>query len=158
MFATREHKPGGDGFTLIEVAIVLAIVALMSAIAIPAYTEYTYQARVTVAIGDLKAISSEMDGYFYGTGVYPPDLATVGRGGMLDPWGHPYVYLRIQGSGIKGKGPLRKDRSLNPVNSDYDLYSIGRDGATALALTAKKAKDDVIRAGNGGYLGLAEKF
>ena len=39
--------------------------------------------------------------------------------------------------------------------TDHDLYSMGLDEKTKLPLTAKDARDDIVRAGNGGFLGLA---
>ena len=52
----------------------------------------------------------------------------------------------------------RKDRFLVPINSDYDLYSVGRDGESVAPLTAAKSHDDIVRAANGAYVGLAENF
>jgi len=45
-----------------------------------------------------------------------------------------------------------------PLNSTYDLYSKGKDGASASPLTAKASADDVIRANDGGYIGLASGY
>jgi general secretion pathway protein G len=52
----------------------------------------------------------------------------------------------------------RKDRSLVPLNTDYDLYSMGKDGQTQAPLTSSVSDDDVIRANDGGYVGLAEQY
>ena len=52
----------------------------------------------------------------------------------------------------------RMDRFLHPINSDYDLYSMGKDGETVLPLTARKSHDDVIRANDGSFVGLAVEF
>ena len=45
-----------------------------------------------------------------------------------------------------------------PVNSDFDLYSLGADGKSAVAFTAKNSHDDVVRANNGAFIGLAEDY
>ena len=47
---------------------------------------------------------------------------------------------------------------LVPLNSTYDLYSKGKDGASASALNAHASGDDVIRANDGGYIGLASGY
>ncbi|MBK9111843.1 MAG: prepilin-type N-terminal cleavage/methylation domain-containing protein [Nitrospira sp.] len=52
----------------------------------------------------------------------------------------------------------RKDRFLHPINSDYDLYSMGKDGESVEPLTAQKSHDDVIRANDGSFVGLAVEF
>jgi general secretion pathway protein G len=44
------------------------------------------------------------------------------------------------------------------LNSDYDLYSKGRDGRSVSPLTAKASRDDVIRASNGGFIGLGANY
>ena len=55
-------------------------------------------------------------------------------------------------------GKKRKDKSLHPLNSDYDLYSMGPDGRSVSPLTAKASRDDIIRANNGGFIGVAEDY
>ena len=59
---------------------------------------------------------------------------------------------------IADKGGARKDRHLHPISSDFDLYSMGKDGDSVKPLTAQKSHDDVIRASDGGYYGLAKNF
>jgi general secretion pathway protein G len=60
------------------------------------------------------------------------------------------------GGGIAGIA--RKDRFLVPINSTYDLYSVGADGKSTGPLTASISHDDVIRANDGGYVGLASGY
>ena len=50
------------------------------------------------------------------------------------------------------------DLSLHPINTDFDLCSVGKDGKSAAPLTAKISQDDIIRANNGGYVGLASNY
>jgi general secretion pathway protein G len=45
-----------------------------------------------------------------------------------------------------------------PINSDYDLFSVGLDGSSLAALTAIVSKDDIIRANDGGFIGLAANY
>lgn len=44
------HRLPGAGFSLIEMMVVVAIIAILSAIAVPSYTYYTQQAKVTKAL------------------------------------------------------------------------------------------------------------
>ena len=53
---------------------------------------------------------------------------------------------------------MRKDKKLVPLNSDYDLYSMGPDGESKPPLTAKASKDDIVRANDGEFVGLAERY
>jgi type IV pilus assembly protein PilE len=52
------------GFTLIELMIVVAIVAILAAIAIPSYTDYIRRGRLTDAISKLSAMRVRMEQYF----------------------------------------------------------------------------------------------
>jgi general secretion pathway protein G len=56
------------------------------------------------------------------------------------------------------QGTLRKDRNLVPINSDYDLYSLGPDGETRPPLTAGPSRDDIARAADGSFVGSVVGF
>ena len=68
-----------------------------------------------------------------------------------------YQYLNIRSAG-PGLGAVRKDGNLNPLNTDFDLYSTGKDGRSKSPLTAKHSRDDIVRANNGAFFGLAEDY
>lgn len=142
------------GFTLVELAIVMVIIGLLAALGTTSYLSIVDKARVVRAIGDIRAIAAAVDDYWISHQVYPASLAVVHENDRLDPWGRPYRYLPIS----EAKGKYRKDKNLHPINSDYDLYSAGADGKTVLPLTAKVSQDDVIRANDGGFLGLAKGY
>jgi general secretion pathway protein G len=155
------------GFTMIEMMIVLAIIGTILAIALPMFQRAVDQARVARAIGDISALQVDIAAFEAGGNGLPETLADVGRGGLEDPWGNPYRYLNFHidegggGGGGPPKGPpkgARKDRFLVPINSTYDLYSVGKDGKSVAALTAKASKDDIVRANDGGFIGLAVKY
>lgn len=80
-----------------------------------------------------------------------------GGGGRGGGGGGAAACTSCQGICLKA-GDVRKDRNLVPINSDFDLYSVGRDGESVGALTAKKSHDDVIRANDGSFVGLAVRF
>jgi general secretion pathway protein G len=144
------------GFTLIELALAMAAVTILAAIAIPSYQSAINEARNAQAIKDIYHIDNMIKRY-HSVHQYqlPPDLASLGAPIPLDPWDNAYVYLNIEAGASKGK--VRRDKKLNPLNSDYDLYSIGADGRTALPVTAAFAQDDIVRAGNGSFVGLGSE-
>jgi general secretion pathway protein G len=163
--AARKHVRlrRDDGFTLVELMLVTTIIGTLAAIAAPNLQEVLDKARVAAAIGDIKALEIEIVQWeAVNNGIPPTSLAAVGRATLVDPWGNPYQYLPfpkdLKTGGHKPPGGARKDRFLVPINSSFDLYSMGKDGATAAPLTAKAAKDDVIRANDGGYVGIAEGY
>jgi general secretion pathway protein G len=45
-----------------------------------------------------------------------------------------------------------------PLNSDYDLFTIGPDGLSAISIDSQFSLDDVIRANNGAYFGVASEY
>lgn len=147
-----------QGFTLVEVMIAMAIVAVIAAIAVPSYKQYMDDSRNATAISDILVIDQAIERFYARNNTLPDSLADVCLGGLLDPWDNPYSYLRIAGAGLKGKGSLRKDKGLNPVNSDYDLYSMGKDGASKLPFTNPVSFDDIVRCNNGRYVGLAADY
>ena len=147
-----------EGFTLVELITAVAIIAILAAIAIPSYGTYINKARISVAIADMRTLEIKINMYRSDTGHLPTTLGDINSDTLLDPWKHPYVYLNIVDGGIKGKGKLRRDRNINPLNTDYDLYSMGADGDSKTNLNAKESMDDIVRARDGSFLDLAEKF
>jgi len=154
--SSRRANRGASGFTLVELLISIAILGVLALIAFPAYSDYRERARVTQAVADIGALSAMINNYYVDARAFPPSLSAVGNGGKRDPWGRPYVYVNLQA--MKGKGSARKNKNLVPINSDFDLYSVGKDGQSAGPLTAKASQDDVIRANDGAYIGLASKY
>lgn len=144
------------GFTLVELMLAVAVVAVLVAIAVSGWNGWRERARIAQATTDIIAISVVIDQHWQDTQAFPASLAAIGRGGMRDPWGNAYEYLDL--TTAKGKGQARKDHSLVPLNSDYDLYSKGPDGATAAPLTAKSSRDDILRANNGRFVGPASSY
>ena len=145
------------GVTLVELLIVIGIIAVVAAIAMPRYADYKERVRVTQAKQDIAVINAQVKVYMNDNRVPPDALSAIGQGGKLDPWGRPYQYLRLEGvKGVAGKA--RKNKALVPLNSDFDLYSMGKDGATAGPLTAPASRDDVLRANDGAFIGLASEY
>jgi general secretion pathway protein G len=152
---TRVLRP--KGFTIFDMVMAVVIVGLLAAVALPAYTGAVDKARAMTAIGDMHRIEGAIERFVgNNNGNLPANLAELGMAGLNDPWKSPYQYLNIETA--KNRGAVRKDRNLVPINTDYDLYSMGKDGASRSPLTAKASRDDIIRAGNGGFIGSAEDF
>ena len=143
------------GYTLLELALTLALLALLVGFAIPAYRGYIDRVNESRAITDIQGLAIELHRWKINNGKLPETLADAGLGGGMDPWGRPYAYLNIA---TAPNNAVRKDKNLHPLNTDFDLYSVGRDGDSKLPLTAKASRDDIIRANNGAYVGRGEDY
>ncbi len=149
-------RVGQRGLTIVELMLALVVVGVLASTSVNAWSGWRERVRVKQAQDDIIALSAVIDARWQDTQTLPADLAAIGRGGMRDPWGRPYRYLAL--TTPASKGAARKDKSLVPLNTDYDLYSMGADGKSAAPLTAKDSRDDILRANNGRYIGPAVKY
>lgn len=125
----RSKSTGDDGYTLMELLVVLAILGLLTAIATPFALHYLDTAKVRAAKTEVANLSAGLDMFKYDVGRYPttqeglealikPPPGVEGWNGpyvkklnnLDDPWKRPYYY-RSPGE-----------------HGDYDLYSYGEDG------------------------------
>jgi general secretion pathway protein G len=138
---------GQEGFTLVELLVVVAIIAVLAAVLVPRLTGYGNSARISRTMGDLATMRSIIEAYSAneGKGSYPTpsneetDPASVAavlrlRGvkwtgdgsGIKDPWGMAYKYDATSDGGsnyieyvIVSAGP-DKD-----YNTEDDIYTSG---------------------------------
>lgn len=138
----------------------------LTAITVPVSRDYYYKAQITRTIVEIRVIEKEILVYELENGRYPASIVDIKRGTLLDPWKNPYQYLNIADA-IKGKGKgkggghpkgARKDKHEVPLNDDYDLYSVGIDGKSKAPLMNPFSHDDIVRASNGEYVGLAAEY
>jgi general secretion pathway protein G len=145
------------GFSLVELLVTITVLAALMAIAIPRVESYRNDSRNLKAIGDLRILDNRINSFKTANERWPSSLNEIPQGNMLDPWGNSYQYLQIEGN-TKANGFVRKDKNLVPINSDFDLYSMGADSKTSAPLTSANSKDDLVRANDGRYFGLASNY
>ncbi|MCM0081466.1 type II secretion system GspH family protein [Geomonas sp. Red32] len=148
-----------EGFSLIEMVVVVAIIAILASLAIPAYSQIEDLARNARAVVEIREMEHAIAAYsIEHGGVYPTTLADIGRPNAIDPWGARYVY-----SDFKPPNDAPRLGSIGSSddqwNTDFDLYSLGTDSdSKASNFIDPSTQNDVIRAGNGAYCGLARDF
>lgn len=119
---------GVQGFTLLELLVVMVIIGLLAGFVGPRYFAQIGKSEIKVARAQIDALEKSLDQFRLDTGHYPtmeeglealvtrPASEAKWDGPYLkknvpqDPWGNPYVY-RIPGE-----------------HSEYDLLSYGKDG------------------------------
>ena len=154
-FERQTRRCRQTAVTLIELLIAIVVIGAIASIAMNSYRGYMEKARVTQAIADIAGIALALNRYHADNRTFPPSLGALGIPIPADPWGSPYEYLPIDIDPPPTPGKIRKDKNLNPLNTDFDLFSMGPDGETAKQLTASKARDDIVRANNGAFIGVA---
>ena len=128
----RESRGKAEGFTLIEVLVVIAILGILAAIVVPRIMDRPDEAKRIAAKADINAIVQVLKIYRLDNGFYPtsdqglaalvqrpttnPAPANWKQGGYLDrlpkdPWGGDYQYLS---PGVRG---------------EIDVFSLGADRA-----------------------------
>jgi general secretion pathway protein G len=129
----RPRSWGRGGFTLIEILVVIAVIAMLAALVAPNVFQHVGTAKDATARSQIELLGAALDAYRLDNGRYPSTdqglqalaeqptiqpLPSNWRGPYLrkavplDPWGFPYIYLCPGEANPRG----------------YDLISLGADG------------------------------
>jgi len=158
---TFSHAPlrnRGRGFTLLEMLMTGALVGLLAAVAVPSYALVLERQKIEQSARDLITIAQQIERYRTTHFAVPESLSDIYTTIPKDPWGQDYEYLNFNSPAPGVTGRIRKDHNLHPLNSEFDLYSMGKDGLSVAPLTAQSSQDDVIWARDGGFVGPASDY
>lgn len=119
MNALFRSRAASAGFSLLEIMVVMAIMAMIMGAVGVGFMNYLDKAKVKQAAMDIKTVSNALDLYKSEFGKYPDGLDALVQEKILkekkvpkDPWGNEYVYINPGSNNSDG----------------FDLYSFGKDG------------------------------
>ena len=129
-----------DGFTIVELLVVLAIIGLVAGLVAPRVINYLSSAKAETARVQIKNIKSALELYYLDIGSYPSaeaGLSALSRndasagnwngpylknaGELLDPWGKPYIYQAPQDGGEATVKSLGRDGKEGGSDVDEDI-------------------------------------
>lgn len=123
------RRIGSRGFTLVELLVVLAILGLIAAIAVPQTIGYLGRAKSNTAGIQIENLGAVLDLYRLDVGRYPSDSegleALVNAPGDVDNWAGPYVK---KGSSLLDPWSRPYQYRFPGQNGEYDLFTLGADG------------------------------
>jgi general secretion pathway protein G len=127
-FRMRVHSNirNNQGFTLIEILVVLTILGLMAALVVPNVIQKLKGSKEKLALTQISALEEAVEMYYLDMGQYPPSLSALIQKGS-PPWDGPYIK-------DKGKG-LPKD----PWGGE-NQYEI-TDGGNSFRITSPNLRD-----------------
>ncbi len=133
-------------FTLVEIMIVVAVIGLLAAIAIPSFLKARQEARINIARNDLRIISAAIDQLAFDTGQWPGgtvagvvadaemldlnhgDVGIVANSGIFTRWQGPYmevVELDPWGNPYWFDPDYNTDNGTEPVLGSYGPNGVG---------------------------------
>lgn len=117
-----------QGFTLIELMIVVAIIGILAAVALPAYQDYTARAQMTEAFTLASGQKATMSEYYTDKGAWPTDNSVAGAAAASDIKGKYVASVTIAGSAVTAK---MKSSGVNVGIQSESLTLTGTAGSTA---------------------------
>tara|TARA_Y100001956_G_scaffold82906_1_gene106666 strand:+ start:4285 stop:4719 length:435 start_codon:yes stop_codon:yes gene_type:complete len=127
MEKTNYRKP--KGFTLIELMIVVAIIGVLAAIAIPAYKDYVKKSESASGLASVKALITTAELYYQENGTASAaSLAELGTASGANSLGE--LISSISGSGSAGVPTLKFAFGSKSSMSNTDTITFSRDSAT----------------------------
>lgn len=131
----------GEGFTLIEVMVVVVIIGVLSAIALPTFEGQFNRTKVGRAVAEVKSLMNLVELYKIEHGEYPevskfeelvkengfPDWGEAGEKGFRDPWENPYHYY------------------VSTDKTKYCLWSDGPKGEGTKGILASEDKREPLK-------------
>jgi len=122
------------GFTLIELMIVVAIIGILAAIAVPAYQTYIVRTKVVEAINVLGAAKNAMTSHYNDGGNWPMSMQTAGLNPNYYSYETDYVKFLALNTAVEGQLYLML-HNIQPTHVDNRVLTFTPDTSSSGAIT-----------------------
>ena len=114
------------GFTLIELMIVVAIIGILAAIAVPAYQDYTIRSKVSEAVIAASPAKTAISEFFQSQGSMPADAPTAGFETNLDTkYVNSALYTRNNATQATVRVTIKALGGTTAANQELELFGRG---------------------------------
>jgi general secretion pathway protein G len=138
-------KRNSKGFTLIELLIVVAIIGIIAAIAIPNLLNAIDRGKQKRTMADMRSVGTGIESYAVDNNVYPVAATAAALKTVIEAG----AYMKI----MPDKDGWSHDFQVASVTTEYTLYSQGKDGSGSTCTTGTTSTfNDEICFINGQFL------
>ena len=122
------------GFTLIELMIVVAIIGILAAIAVPMYLDYSVRSQVSHGINLASGAKASVTEYYQDQGAYPADNATAGLSAPGTISGKYVTQVEVVANGVI-QVTFGNDVNVKILNAQLIMTPTDNQGSVAWACT-----------------------